>query len=212
MNVENTKVVKPDENQDTAQTVDKSRRSFAKVGAIAPVIVSLASKPVFGAQCLSDILSVDQSHQRTDNCWGGWSPGAWKGPTGAGTPGQWNQAGFSYGTLISGQNPQVWDSYSGGSLVGDFIFPAGHTFPNGITASTIARVALNTPNNSDAHLHYIAVLLNIRYAAAIGSHYIFTEAQFLQILSGAIPIPPPYNTAGNFDAQFAAFVKAYYDQ
>lgn len=205
MNEENKKADKPDESKISGQMVNKSRRSFAKVGAVAPVIVSLASKPVFGAQCLSDILSVDQSHQRTDNCWGGWSPGAWKGPTGSGTPAQWAKAGFDYGTLISGQNAQQCDSYTGGSLVGDFIFPAGHTFPNGISTSTIARVALNTPNNSDAHLHYIAVLLNIRYAAAIGSHYIFTEAQFIQILSGTIPIPPPY-------ANFAAFVNAYYDQ
>lgn len=189
---------------DKSSGISKSRRSFTKSGIAAPVIVSLASKPVFGAQCLSNTLSINQSHP-TSACWGGWSPGAWKGPTGAGNPTQWQQAGFNYGTLKIGKSGTKWTDYQGGSKVNEFIFPSGYAFPPGITGDTYAREYLNTGSNSDAHLHYMAALLNIRYAAATGQHYIMSYEQFIGLLSGAIPIPAPY-------ASFADYVDANYDQ
>ncbi|MCK9605996.1 MAG: hypothetical protein M0R33_06040 [Methylomonas sp.] len=202
MSIENNNQDRLLADLDKSSAVNKSRRSFAKSGIAAPVIVSLASKPVFGAQCLSNALSINQSHA-VSSCWGGWSPGAWKGPTGDGSPSQWLQAGFNYGTLKPGKSGQKWNHYDGGSKVNEFVFPSGYSFPSGITGNSYAREYLNTASNADAHLHYMAALLNIKYAAATGQHYIMNYQQFLGLVSGATPIPAPY-------ASFADYVDANY--
>lgn len=49
MSSESNKVVKPDERQNAQQTVDQSRRSFAKVGAaVVPVMMTLANRSAWG--------------------------------------------------------------------------------------------------------------------------------------------------------------------
>jgi len=60
--------------------VDKSKRKFSKAGLVAPVIMTLASKPVFAVQGLSNMLSGNASVCRGDVFYGGKSHGYWKKP------------------------------------------------------------------------------------------------------------------------------------
>lgn len=82
MNMKNNQAVKPEEKQLTHASIDKSRRSFAKTGFVAPVIMSLGSKTALGSvyQCtISGMQSGNQSsHPGTYNCGVGISPGGWK--------------------------------------------------------------------------------------------------------------------------------------
>ena len=48
MNTEDSKIVRPDEVQNANGLIDRSRRSFAKVGVVAPVIMTLNSKVALG--------------------------------------------------------------------------------------------------------------------------------------------------------------------
>ena len=87
-------------------TVDKSKRKFSKAGLAAPVIMTLASKPVFAVQGLSGMMSGNTSNHCHDVKYGGMSPGFWKTPSGTTDfPGEdrwdiaWNKAGYTYGIL-----------------------------------------------------------------------------------------------------------------
>jgi hypothetical protein len=60
------------------QPVDKSRRKAIGAGIVAPVIMTLASKPVFAFQSLSAMLSGNTSHAVDNGRLGGMSPGFWK--------------------------------------------------------------------------------------------------------------------------------------
>jgi hypothetical protein len=60
--------------------VDKSKRKFSKAGLVAPIIMTLASKPVFAVQGLSNMLSGNASVCRGDIFYGGKSHGYWKKP------------------------------------------------------------------------------------------------------------------------------------
>ncbi len=99
MHKENNKTVKSGKAR-KIQSVDKSRRSFTKIGAITPVIMTLASKSALGQtpyQCtVSGQMSGNHSsHNWTTQCNVGFSPGAWKTPgeSGDGNIHQWKTAG-----------------------------------------------------------------------------------------------------------------------
>jgi hypothetical protein len=82
MSAENQKVVNPDETQNVKQTVNRSRRSFAKAGGLAPILMTFSSKAVLGApyHCtISGMQSGNHSapHDWTSPCGVGFSPGAW---------------------------------------------------------------------------------------------------------------------------------------
>jgi hypothetical protein len=86
---------------EAVSTVTSRRRVL--IGAAAPVILSVLSKPAFGAvgaRCtISGFTSVNPSGVRhdTDGC-GGLSPGAWKNPyagNGDGSLADWAQAGIN---------------------------------------------------------------------------------------------------------------------
>ena len=49
------------------------RRQLAKLGFGAPVLATLASRPVFAAPCLSNMMSGNLSHPNRGNCAKGWS-------------------------------------------------------------------------------------------------------------------------------------------
>lgn len=73
--MENQNLKKPSDSQNASPSVNRSRRSFAKAGAIAPVIMSLGSKTALGAplpyHCtLSGQLSGNTSphHDNTTPC------------------------------------------------------------------------------------------------------------------------------------------------
>lgn len=90
MKTDNKQVVQSDESQTTEQMVDKSRRSFAKVGAIAPVVLTLVSRPVLGGGggggvCFTPSRSLSRntslSQNGKDGFCNGKSPGYWKNTT-----------------------------------------------------------------------------------------------------------------------------------
>ncbi len=73
----------PIAEQADAQSTDngkpnESRRRFTKAGLLAPpVLMSVASRPVFGVQCLSQALSGNMSHHGEGGCNLGESPTFW---------------------------------------------------------------------------------------------------------------------------------------
>jgi len=60
-----------------ATRVDIKRRSFSKAGLSVPVIMTLASQPVLGRPCLSNIISGNLSDPDRGECTLGNSPGGW---------------------------------------------------------------------------------------------------------------------------------------
>jgi|AZII01.1.fsa_nt_gi hypothetical protein len=93
---------RPQGSWEQDQGVDQSRRKLAKIGAAAPVIMTLASKPVFGAQCLSQMMSGNASVDVTGSCALGTSPGGLsklQGSTvvpGVSVVAAWVKAGLTY--------------------------------------------------------------------------------------------------------------------
>lgn len=93
-------------NQGIDQDVDLGRRKLAKIGAAAPVIMTLASKPVFGAQCLSQMMSGNASADVTGSCALGTSPGGLSKLQGTIVNGDsvasaWAKAGFKYADIFT---------------------------------------------------------------------------------------------------------------
>lgn len=88
--------------------IDAERRSFSKATVVAPVILTLTSKPVFALQALSNMCSILPSDCRGDNRYGGMSPGFWMTPSGKTEPfGEewyvaWNLTGYNYADTGSG--------------------------------------------------------------------------------------------------------------
>lgn len=83
--------------------VNEKRRHLAKFALGAPVLVTLASRPVLAGPCLSNWMSGNLSHPDPGNCSLGSSPGALGMPGGKinsiySTVGAWTAVGLSYGT------------------------------------------------------------------------------------------------------------------
>lgn len=82
MTQENNKVVKSDESHKSQARIDQSRRSFARAGVIAPVIMTLTSKTALGAyyQCtVSGVMSGNVSSHDSDLsvCSSGYTKDQW---------------------------------------------------------------------------------------------------------------------------------------
>jgi len=174
------------------QDVDQSRRKLAKIGATAPVIMTLASKPVFGAQCLSQMMSGNASHPE-GSCSLGWSPDAWKDGAGTidgmGTIAAWAAAGFAYsdGLAPSGTGDSC-SRYTGGTPFND----ASTGFGGG--DSRPMREILCADSDAEQS-RYIAALLN---ASSPSFNYILTETQVLGLYDGSIPLPAGYTSLNAF--------------
>jgi len=225
VSLDNKKHDQSDENQATEQLVDKTRRSFTRLGVVAPVIMTMASRPVFGAQCLSDILSTMQSHAPTSNCWGGLSPGFWRQANGkVNVTGE--DAKSAWNTAVPGYNPSAYGTlklvcyksdgttrsckaikpgdYQGGapySITG----LAGTGLAAGFASTPIREILINN-SGDDFGFHYLAAWLNIQYAAHVsGVQYFLTMAQFEGLVAGTILLPTGYT-------DLISLLKANYDQ
>jgi hypothetical protein len=190
MKTEDQKENPTDESQNSTAKVDKSRRAFAKAGAAAPVIMTMASRPVFGAvECASAMVSTTHaSHSPLAECWGGMSPGFWKTPngklkingvsTGVVALAAWRSAlhvtsdADAYGSLSNTNKPNRWNSYAGGAQVCPF---TDGTRP--------IREVLNDSGNGSLH-NMIAVWLNVLYADANNINYVLTLGDFNNIALG----------------------------
>jgi len=175
---------------DVNVTVDKSKRKFSKAGLAAPVIMTLASKPVFAMQGLSNMISGNTSHAVLDNRTGGMSPGFWKKLVGRtdcyddSADDAWDLTGFDYGTHIGGNHN--WDNYTGGSNRTNTPAIPPSIMPNDTQS---LREVLNLYNGDD-YFHLIAGFLNAHYfqakaGSAEDTLYFMSVPQFLDMLGKA---------------------------
>ena len=140
-----------------------SRRSLLKKAAIgAPVVMSLANKPAFGAVCsLSGFQSVNPSGvgRHGDGC-GGISPGGWKQngykTNGDGNRNEWLATGTS-------PNPRVAGSHKYNTNFGHFpadgpgtlffdIFPDANPTVSVLLNETLHDVLLRNPGSLEFHV------------------------------------------------------------
>jgi len=186
--------------------IDRKRRSFAKTGVAVPVIMTLASKPVFGAECLSEMMSGNLSgHTHTHGCFGGNSPGFWKTPNGApdytSETGDrwfdaWTATGYKYASdtsMANRNNNWKWDDFDGGTPLSSVT--NGVYYLNADDDRSLRQVLNEEPGTDIFHL--IAGLLNARYYATLGPSvppYMFSVDDFWAMFAGVKPIPPAYNS------------------
>lgn len=171
------------------------RRCFIKgAGVAAPVVLTLTSPSVFGALCLSEMMSGNTSHTGEGSCRLGVSPGYWKNPVGniepgVGTIAAWTAAGFSYGTYVSGQVSKC-ESYTGGSLFSD-----SNAFGGG--SSDPMRKILCEQNGTELW-HLVAAMLNAHYY----QNYILTPTQVKQLWTDfnadTLTLPHGYSSLNTF--------------
>jgi hypothetical protein len=182
--------------------VRESRRRFSRLGiGAAPIVISLVSKPVLGAQCLSNMLSGNLSDPNRGNCRLGTSPGGWGNPggsiNGVRDTQAWTQAGFTYGDYKTscGHRNQA-RCYDSGSTVASL--PAG-LMTSSPSTKTLREVLLDEgSHNRDRHV--LAAWLNAKFSENSGGTftYILTTAQVIALANGSIPLPQPYLDLSTF--------------
>jgi len=183
-----------DDNSLACSIANPARRRFSKLGAGAPVLMTVLSKPVFGAQCLSNMLSGNLSDPDRGTCVKGDSPGGWKQPGGLvkgfTTLDAWTKAGFLYGVLTPGANAAHFNSYTGGSTAGTAPFNSLLTVND---STTPLRVILKLqPGSLNAGI--IMAYLNAALSENAGTFkYVFTTDQVKGLVNGTIPLPPNYS-------------------
>lgn len=166
MNLDDKKETTAVEHQDAKQSVDKSRRSFAKVAAAAPVVMTLAGKPVLGAnwevRCsFSGNMSGNASHPDEGTC-EGCTPGFWKNH-----PSSWPSP-YSAGTCTSQNSGNSDHCQTSGNQPG--VYTGGTTFQsvfgslvqrNGVSGSELmSNLLIEVSHSWTLHAHAVAALLN----------------------------------------------------
>lgn len=173
-----------------------SRRQFSRLGA--PVLLTLASRPVFGGNCLSNMLSGNLSDPDRGECGPGWSPGGWRNPVGQiggmATLDAWLAAGYYFGDFDPDNNAAACKKpngepknqadnnplcYSGGSVYADTPLP-------GSDSRTLVEILLS----NDIKKFYVTALLNASLSENVeGFNYILTVDQLIGLINGTIPVP-----------------------
>ena len=159
MKSENNAVIKQNPTQDANQIIDKSRRSFAKAGVIAPVILTLASRPALGAVCTTSgfvsatATTVSGSNNNVSSC-GGLSPGYYKQAHIHPWPSAYSAGGFTTGITTDGLGART-------NPVGT-LMSVGFSY-NGFLATSSMYDVLWVNGNQDPYklgAHLVAALLN----------------------------------------------------
>lgn len=173
-----------------------SRRQFSRLGA--PVLLTLASRPVFGGNCLSNMLSGNLSDPGRGECGPGWSPGGWRNPVGQvggmDTLDAWLAAGYFYGNFDPSNDPssclkkngqpknqadKKLECYSGGSVYGDTPLPGSDS-----------RTLIEILRTNNIKKFYVTALLNASLSENVeGFNYILTVDQLVGLINGTIPVP-----------------------
>lgn len=193
----------------TSENIDSKRRGFTKLGVTAPVLMTLASKPVLGANCLSDAMSGNLSDHARESCEPGFSPGGWK--TIGGEP-EWGPTGYVYGVYdekakytksnettateeCDANKKNEFECYVGGSTLGDTAL--GSLFPPSYGGESLVKLLweFNGAAASPPLGHYISAYLNARYT---GINYALTVQQVLDMISGTIPVPPGFSSVADY--------------
>ncbi len=156
--------------------VNAKRRRLAKLGFGAPVLMTLASRPVFAAQCLSNMMSGNLSQPGRGNCAKGWSPGGW-GQLGGqvhtySTIGAWTAIGLDYNASKMKDVPGVLNK-------------------DNVPAGTLLKTLLMVPQTGQLTRHFVCAYFNAKLSALPGSTftYILTVQQVLDLATGATLIP-----------------------
>ena len=99
-----------EENQAEISVDPGSRRRLLKGAALSPVLLSLTSRPVLGAECtISGFMSGNVSDHGHDDCTCGFTPGAWKTPYVG--DGNWNNVPYEPGTCQDSNGNGQCNSY-----------------------------------------------------------------------------------------------------
>ena len=184
------------------------RRQLAKLGFGAPVLASLASRPVFAGQCLSNMMSGNLSPGHIQGkCSTGWSPGGWGQPGGNvhiySTVGAWKAINLLYGDLKLGGKDNKYDDYTGGATLANV--PAVLN-KDGIVSTTLLREVLTSGGQlGQLTRHFVCAYFNAKLSGLARSSftYILSTQQVLDMETGKIAIPkgaPGY--PGNFNDFF----------
>ena len=152
------------------------RRQLAKLGFGAPVLATLASRPVFAGQCLSNMMSGNLSDPNRGKCAKGSSPGGW-GQLGGqvqgySTAGAWKAIDLNYNNSKMSNVPTVLNKDS-------------------VQENTLLTTLLNVPQTGQLTRHFVCAYFNAKLSAASGGAfmYILTTQQVLDLATGKILIP-----------------------
>ena len=184
-----------DDKLNGSQPVDLGRRGIAKAGLAAPVIMTLVSKPVFGAQCLSQIMSGNISpHVGEGSCSLGKGNAFWKDPA---SIDDWETAlGVdSYGVQRTGTTGEEWRHYTGGALFSDYFTGAtSKKMRRVLNKNNLKNVEVNGGGASAKSKFWIAAYLNSKFSP----DYILTPEQVLCLWDGTQSVPPSYTDLNDF--------------
>lgn len=150
------------------ESTNQARRSFLRMGVVAaPVIMTLASKPVFAVQGLSNMLSTTGSAALRGNCFsGGMTISDWQGTNGT-TPENWGQ-----------------------KTIESIFSNSGHISPVADTKSTLLSVV--NDNNASSAQYLVCGYLNAHYYSNTTPQYFMTEEQFWALYDGHMSVPTAY--------------------
>ena len=182
------------DKQDLDQSVDLSRRKLTKVGVAAPVIMTLGSKPVFGAQCLSEMMSGNMSQTGDGSCRLGSSYDRWTDPASAPL---WAIAlggteASAYGTPKP--NGSGCGGFSDGELFGKY-FTGARDKPMREVLCKNWKTEMVSGGGSNAESRcWIAAFLNSKS----DTEYILSTDQVLCFWDGTQDIPPGYMSLTDF--------------
>ncbi|NOR68272.1 MAG: hypothetical protein GQ532_01010 [Methylomarinum sp.] len=151
--------IKKTKNHNNEKGVDEKRRSFSKAGIVAPVILSLSSKPVLANHCsVSGMMSGNVSNPHDKIC-GGCTPGYWKNHPkswpASYTPGECSaSAGNSGHCKVNGNNA---GEYTGGTIFSDVF-----TNCRGLTSDgeTMIDLLMAPQTYWTLHAHAVGSFLN----------------------------------------------------
>lgn len=183
--------------------IDISRRQFSRLGAVSPVLLTLASKPVFGGNCLSNMMSGNLSDPDRGNCSPGWSPGGWRKPVGQingiNTLDAWTETGYTMGTLTDDdlhcepggtgfKIPGSGGCYINGTTYNDTPLPGGDS-----------RTLLEILWTNDHKKFYITAYLNALLSQASGNfNYVLTPQQVINVINNPSLVQPMYASAKDY--------------
>lgn len=183
--------------------VSAKRRRFAKLAFGAPVLMTLASRPVFAGQCLSNMMSGNLSDPNRGQCETGLSPGGWGQPGGKirtySTVSAWTAVGLNYGTYnASCRHTNKYDCYQDGSTLADV---PGVLNKDGLLPTKLLREVLaKDPSSHQLTRHLVCAYLNACLSELPGSsfHYILTKAQVIGLANGTTTYPPAFSNLQSF--------------
>ncbi len=160
---------------DNHTDIDKSKRKFSKAGMAVPVIMTLASRPVFAVQGLSNMISGNGSGCQGDSFFGGFSHGFWKNQAGNNAP-NGSDVKWRIATSTTGQ------SYESVTVSQAF---AGHTLPPGTVGNDTLLSVIRSNINPKCQI--VAGYLNLFYYLNNGNpaeNYFLTVPQFWALNDG----------------------------